>query len=183
MGCPHGSAFRRTGKARSAASTTSCDNTKIRWRQFIEHHPRRKNKQRGQRGRGGGVLTTGFDGVADGLRSKHESDDPRLGEGRMNWRAAAPIFLADIEKRRARRVAPWEGRKKGCASMLLVPMERVLELGAPTMKEWSSAPGKKAGAERRRRQRARGWDRKTGAPYTRTRGSSGVLSAVLGGGP
>jgi hypothetical protein len=29
MGCPQGSAFRRTGKVRSAASTTSCDNTKF----------------------------------------------------------------------------------------------------------------------------------------------------------
>ena len=28
MDCPQGSTFRRTGKARSAASTTSCDNTK-----------------------------------------------------------------------------------------------------------------------------------------------------------
>jgi hypothetical protein len=27
VGCPHGSTFRQTAKARSAASTTSCDNT------------------------------------------------------------------------------------------------------------------------------------------------------------
>jgi hypothetical protein len=32
------------------------------------------------------------------------------------------------------------------------------------MEEWSLAPRKKAGAERRRRQRARGQERKTGAP-------------------
>jgi hypothetical protein len=50
MGCPHGSAFHRTGKARSATSTTSYENTQICWRQFIGHHTHQKNKQRGQRG-------------------------------------------------------------------------------------------------------------------------------------
>jgi hypothetical protein len=50
MGCPQGSVFRRTGKARSATSTTSCENTQFCWRQFIGHHTHRKNKQQGQRG-------------------------------------------------------------------------------------------------------------------------------------
>jgi hypothetical protein len=50
-----------------------------------------------------------------GLRSEHESDVTRQGEWRTNGRAAAPVLLAGIQKRRARRAAPWERRKKGCA--------------------------------------------------------------------
>ena len=36
-------------------------------------------------------LTKGFDDDEDGLRSKHEIDDTRRGEWRMNGRAAAPM--------------------------------------------------------------------------------------------
>ena len=40
MDCPQGSAFRRMGRARSATSTVSCENTHVCWRQTIEHYKR-----------------------------------------------------------------------------------------------------------------------------------------------
>jgi hypothetical protein len=47
-------------------STTSCENTQICWRQFIEHHTHQKINIKDS----GGVLTTGFDGVADGAAQR-----------------------------------------------------------------------------------------------------------------
>ena len=45
MDCPPGSAFRRMGRARSATSTVSCENTHVCWRQTIEHYKRKKNSE------------------------------------------------------------------------------------------------------------------------------------------
>jgi hypothetical protein len=56
------------------------------WFKHFIKHPRSKNSGGTSKG-----LTKGFDDDEDGLRSKHEIDDTRRGEWRMNERAAAPM--------------------------------------------------------------------------------------------
>jgi hypothetical protein len=76
MGCPHGSTFGRTGKARSAASTTSCENTQICWRQFIEHHTHRKINITNSGGFSPRVLTASRMGCCIARLAAHFDEQP-----------------------------------------------------------------------------------------------------------
>ncbi|PWZ29547.1 hypothetical protein Zm00014a_002162 [Zea mays] len=104
-----------------------------------------------------------------GLRNEHESDDTRRGEWRTNGRAAAPVFLAGIQKGRARRVAPWERRKKGCATVKGV---------SSALEMWSGRAAARASRSelaRREQMRLAGGRKPVGFPWEV---SAGLLLAV-----